>query len=138
MIFLDSFHADDPPPLVDMQQKHWVPLIEWARNTFRIDLATFHSVIFHSQSDETKHKLDHVLAALDSWEMAGMSTVMIGSYYLPHFHIAMERAVYASKSFIIALALVKKRLSVEEAAQAAQVEVTSQIQRWGEVEDCES
>jgi ATP synthase F1 complex assembly factor 2 len=47
----------------------------------------------------------------------------------------MERAVYASKSLIIALALVRGRLSVEEAALASQVEVDSQIQKWGEVED---
>lgn len=48
----------------------------------------------------------------------------------------MERATHTTKSFIIALALVKKHLTVEEAALAAQVEVASQIQRWGEVEDC--
>jgi hypothetical protein len=47
----------------------------------------------------------------------------------------MERATYTTKSFIIALALVKKHLTVEQAALAAQVEVASQIERWGEVED---
>lgn len=40
-----------------------------------------------------------------------------------------------TKSLIIALALVKKHLSVEDAALAATVEVNSQIERWGEVED---
>lgn len=49
----------------------------------------------------------------------------------------MERAVYYSKSFIIALAMAKHRLSAEQAAQATLVEVQSQIQRWGEVEDSE-
>jgi hypothetical protein len=44
---------------------------------------------------------------------------------------------YVTKSFLIALALVKRHLTVEDAAAAAQVEVSSQIQRWGEVEDCE-
>jgi len=48
----------------------------------------------------------------------------------------MERVTDVTKSFIIALALVKRHLTVEEAAQAAQVEVSSQIERWGEVEDC--
>ncbi|KAG8828575.1 ATP synthase complex assembly protein atp12 [Serendipita sp. 399] len=46
-----------------------------------------------------------------------------------------ERAVLTSKSAIIALALVLRKLTVEEAAQAAHVEVNSQIERWGEVED---
>ena len=47
----------------------------------------------------------------------------------------MERATYATKSFIIALALVLRRLTPERAALAASVEVNSQIERWGEVED---
>ncbi len=42
----------------------------------------------------------------------------------------MERATYTTKSFLIALALVKKQLSIEQAAKAAQIEVDSQIQRW--------
>lgn len=49
----------------------------------------------------------------------------------------MERAVYYSKSFIIALAMANGKLNAEQAAQAAHVEVQSQIQRWGEVEDSE-
>lgn len=49
--------------------------------------------------------------------------------------LAMERATYATKSFIVALALVKKHLTVEQASLAATVEVSSQIERWGEVED---
>lgn len=47
----------------------------------------------------------------------------------------MERATYTTKSFIIAIALVKGHLTVEQASLAAQVEVASQIERWGEVED---
>lgn len=50
---------------------------------------------------------------------------------------AMERATYVTKSFLIALALVKRHLTAEQAAVVAQVEVASQIERWGEVEDCE-
>jgi chaperone required for assembly of F1-ATPase len=38
----------------------------------------------------------------------------------------------------VALALVQRRLTAEEASLAAQVEVDSQIQRWGMVEDCKS
>lgn len=48
---------------------------------------------------------------------------------------AMERATYASKSFLVALALVTRHIDVDQAAQAAHVEVNSQIELWGEVED---
>lgn len=50
----------------------------------------------------------------------------------------MERATYTTKSFLIALALLHGRLDVQQAALAAHVEVNSQIEKWGEVEDCES
>ena len=48
----------------------------------------------------------------------------------------MERVTFTTKSFIIALALVHGRITAEQAALASQVEVASQIERWGEVEDC--
>ena len=48
----------------------------------------------------------------------------------------MERATYTTKSFLIALALVSKQITAEQAALASQVEVSSQIHAWGEVEDC--
>jgi len=51
---------------------------------------------------------------------------------------ALERATYSSKSFLIGLALVLEEITVEEAALASAVEVASQIERWGEVEDCKS
>ena len=49
---------------------------------------------------------------------------------------AMERATYSSKSFLIGLALTLRRITAEQAAQASHVEVNSQIEKWGEVEDC--
>jgi ATP synthase F1 complex assembly factor 2 len=51
--------------------------------------------------------------------------------------LAMERATYTTKSFLLALALVYKEITAEQAALASQVEVSSQIEAWGEVEDCE-
>ena len=48
----------------------------------------------------------------------------------------MERVTFTTKSFIIALALVHGRIDADKAALASQVEVASQIERWGEVEDC--
>ncbi|KAF7363315.1 Nt-Gln-amidase domain-containing protein [Mycena sanguinolenta] len=112
------FHEDYPPQLVELQIQHWDPLLSWARSTFEVELHTFDSLLFNSQPEATKSKMDQIMSSFDHWEMA-----------------AMERATYTTKSFIIALALVKKHLSVEQAALAAQVEVASQIQRWGEVED---
>lgn len=49
---------------------------------------------------------------------------------------AFERSVYSTKSFLAGFALVKGHLSVDDLADVAQVEVLSQIETWGEVEDC--
>jgi ATP synthase F1 complex assembly factor 2 len=112
------FFQDEPPPLVVLQEKHWEPLLNWARSTFNVEIQKFDSILYNSQPQATKQKFDELLAQFDGWEMA-----------------AMERATYTTKSFIVALALVKRHLTAEEAAETAQVEVNSQIERWGEVED---
>lgn len=112
------FHQDDPPPLVRLQDEHWIPLLDWARSEFNVEIKTFDSVLFYAQPKETKQKFDEVMSKFDPWQMA-----------------AMERATYTTKSFIIAFALVHKRITAEQAALATQVEVSSQIERWGEVED---
>lgn len=112
------FQHDDPETLVRLQKEHWDPLLEWARTTFDIEIHVHTSVLYHSQPERTRLVLDNVLAQMDPWEMA-----------------AMERATYITKSFLIALALIKRHLTAEQAALAARVEVASQIERWGEVED---
>lgn len=122
MKFLDTdsicFFTDSPAALVELQEQYWIPLLNWARTEFNADIRQFDSLFTSSQPEETKKIFRDVLLDMDPWQLA-----------------AMERALYASKSFIIALALVRGKISVEQAAQAAHVEVQSQIQKWGEVED---
>jgi ATP synthase mitochondrial F1 complex assembly factor 2 len=48
---------------------------------------------------------------------------------------AFEKNVLRTKSFIVSLALVHGKVSVQEAADASRVEIMHQIERWGEVED---
>ncbi|KAJ3757173.1 hypothetical protein EV360DRAFT_46608 [Lentinula raphanica] len=112
------FYQDYPPPLVSQQETHWDPLYSWVEEISGAKLEKFASILSNSQSEECKEKLSAVIHDLNQWEMA-----------------ALERAIHATKSFIIALALVKRRLNVDQASDAARVEVRSQIERWGEVED---
>ncbi|KAI6006389.1 hypothetical protein EDC04DRAFT_2540917, partial [Pisolithus marmoratus] len=65
----------------------------------------------------TKKLLCNVVARMDPLEMADM----------------LRRATYATKLFLILLALVKQHRTVEQGASAVQVEVESWIQRWGEI-----
>ncbi|CEL52188.1 Protein atp12, mitochondrial OS=Schizosaccharomyces pombe (strain 972 / ATCC 24843) GN=atp12 PE=3 SV=2 [Rhizoctonia solani AG-1 IB] len=112
------FHESHPPALVQLQEQHWIPLLKWAESTYKIKINIFDSLLGNSQPKEAKEALMKEVNKLGQWEVA-----------------AFERAVLTTKSFIIALALVKGRINVEQAAQAAHVEVVSQTERWGEVED---
>ncbi|OSC97630.1 ATP12-domain-containing protein [Trametes coccinea BRFM310] len=112
------YHADEPAGLVRLQEAHWKPILDWAREAFGVEIKVSDSIFVPPQSAETMKKFEEILSNFSPWEMA-----------------AMERATYTSKSFLIGLALVLRRLDVDQAAQAAHVEVNSQIERWGEVED---
>ncbi|KAG8748737.1 ATP synthase complex assembly protein atp12 [Ceratobasidium sp. 414] len=112
------FYESHPPALVKLQEEHWTPLLNWAREAYQTEINTFDSILGNSQPTETKAIFAAAIDNFDQWEMA-----------------AFERAVFTTKSFIIALALVKGHITLEQAARAAHVEVSSQIERWGEVED---
>jgi len=134
-----SFHQDYPEPLVRLQDDHWNPLLTWVRDTFDVELLTSDSVLFSAQPAATKRKFDKVLQGFDPWQLAGgvlLLTVLSHDSLKVDSRTAMERVTYSTKSFIIALALVHGRITAEQAALASQVEVASQIERWGEVEDC--
>jgi len=122
LTYLDTdtvcFYQDYPPQLERLQAEHWDPLLDWVKRTFEVEITKNGSVLSHKQPEATRETFAKVIAKFDRWELA-----------------ALERATYATKSFLISLALVKKHLTVEQAALAATVEVSSQIERWGEVED---
>ncbi|GAA5868918.1 hypothetical protein JCM3774_006790 [Rhodotorula dairenensis] len=112
------FHETFPDRLVKLQDAHWVPLIEWVQKTYGVEIELYDSILNTRQPDATVLKLGSIVSDFDHFKLA-----------------AFERAVLASKSYLIALGLVEGFFSVDEAAKAAHVEVQSQIDRWGEVED---
>ncbi|WWC72695.1 uncharacterized protein I206_106659 [Kwoniella pini CBS 10737] len=122
MKYLDTdtilFKNDTPSSLVRMQNEHWDPLYKWLENEYNVKLNSAKGFSPPKQSEQVKNKLKILLEGMDGWELS-----------------AFERAAYASKSFIIALALCKGKLTANQAADASHVEVRSQIEKWGEVED---
>lgn len=112
------YHEDYPEVLTQLQEQHWKPLIAWASENYGVQINTTTGIFAVGQPAETREKLRAVVDQMCPLELA-----------------AFERAVMSSKSFLIGLALVKNALTVEQAAQAAHVEMNAQIDRWGEVED---
>ncbi|CED83084.1 F1-ATP synthase assembly protein [Phaffia rhodozyma] len=112
------FHETHPTQLVRLQNERWVPILDWVREAFKVEVNVFGSVLMSRQPPKTVEVLREAVMEFPSWKLA-----------------AFERAVYTTKSFFIALALVEGRLTIEQASLASQVEVDSQIEVWGEVED---
>ena len=119
-----------------LQKKHWDPLIAWTEESFGVNIRISQSLFGSDQSEETKARFAEVLRSLDEWQLAGKDTLPLSWHDSQNICSAMERTTYTTKSFLIALALVHGRIDAEEAALAAHVEVNSQIEQWGEVEDC--
>ncbi|GAA5848461.1 hypothetical protein JCM8547_004521 [Rhodosporidiobolus lusitaniae] len=112
------FQEPEPERLTRLQDLHWQPLIAWVEKRYDVKINLYEGILNTRQPDATVLKLGAAVSAFDHFKLA-----------------AFERAVLASKSYLIALGLVEGFLSAEGAAQAAHVEVQSQIDRWGEVED---
>ena len=135
------FPNDSPRALVRMQKKHWEPLFAWIEDEFDVKLNVANGFAPAKQSEDTMRKLRAQIESMDKWELAGAFQRPYGPTFQTTNALctsaAFERAVYASKSFVIALAVCRCRLTAHQAAEASHVEVRSQIEQWGEVEDSE-
>src|SRR5690242_606495 len=88
-----SYFQDYPESFVAMQDAHWRPLHAWLETTISVKLVTTDGIVPIKQSPETIARLRQEIAAFDDLTLA-----------------AFEKAVMSSKSFIVALALVKGRV----------------------------
>ncbi|KAJ1720374.1 chaperone [Coemansia biformis] len=111
-------HDEGPRALADLQQRHYAPILKWARSTYGIDIQATTDIFALRQSPQAVAALRQAAAGFGPLKLA-----------------ALERAVMAAKSFLIGLALVEQHITAEEAALASQVEANAQTQLWGELEN---
>ncbi|KAJ1946145.1 chaperone [Kickxella alabastrina] len=111
-------HEGFPEGLVELQQKHYMPIIEWARETYAIEIGVTGNLFSLRQSAAATEALRRAVKQFSPLKLA-----------------ALEKAVMSAKSFLIALALVEHHITAEEAARAAQVEAAAQMELWGELEN---
>jgi len=69
---------------MELQKKHWDPILNWARETFEVEIHTFDSVFSTPQPPETLAKLDHAVSKLDPWQMAGMVVYLSSPGFCSH------------------------------------------------------
>lgn len=111
-------HEEYPRVLVELQDKYYRPIVEWAQSEYGIKVNTTSNIFALRQSPESASKLREVVTQFSPLKLA-----------------ALEKAVMTAKSFLIGLALIEQHITVEMAAMAAQIETNSQTQLWGELEN---
>ena len=110
---LVCYRANAPRGLAERQARHWDPILDWARETLGARLALGEGVVHVAQPEPA---LAAARAAIpsDPWRLG-----------------AVHAATTLTGSALIALALVRGRLTADEAWQAGQVDEDWNMEQWG-------
>jgi chaperone required for assembly of F1-ATPase len=106
--------AESPEPLAARQRAQWQPLLDWAGADLGARLVSVAGVMPADQPDAARRGLSAALETLDPWRLS-----------------AVQAAVGAGGSLVIALALAAGRLDAEQAYQAALLDELYQAEIWG-------
>lgn len=107
--------AEHPPDLVARQFQVWQRLLDWLARRHDALLTVTSGIQPTRQPAESLTALRAVLAGFDVWRLTALSV-----------------AVSSSGSLVIGLALADGHLDTGAAFEAAELETTYQIERWGE------
>jgi chaperone required for assembly of F1-ATPase len=116
---LVCYRAADPPGLVRLQDQHWNPVLDWARDVLGARFVLAQGIIHASQSPEELTKVKEAVKAYDD----------------PVALACLHVLTTLSGSCLIALMAASGAASDETAWQAATVDETWNIQFWGQDEE---
>lgn len=112
---LVCYRAEGPEALVRRQAESWDALIDWARRRYDVDFVCQTGIMHVRQPEDTVRKLAHAVAALDAFQLAGLSPlVTIGG------------------SLVAALAVLEGMLPAEAAWEAVSLDDRWQLEQWGD------
>jgi chaperone required for assembly of F1-ATPase len=107
------YRAATPSELVERQQRHWDPVLDWAAEVLGARFATREGIVHIAQSE------------------AAMAAIRVAIPGEPWSLGALHAATTLTGSALLALALAQGRLSAEEAWQAAHVDEDWNMEQWG-------
>lgn len=110
-----SYRAEEPEELIDLQARHWDPVLAWARDVLGIDLATTQGVRPVAQAPGIVERVVGALGGLDPFRLTALHVITT-----------------LTGSALLTLALLHGALSPDEVWTAAHVDEDWQIDRWGE------
>ena len=112
---LICYRADGPEALVRRQAEYWDVMLGWARRRYDVDFRCQIGIMHVSQPEDTVRKLSHAVAALDAFQLAGLSPlVTIGG------------------SLVAALAVLEEMMPAEAAWEAVSLDDRWQLEQWGD------
>ena len=112
---LVCYRAEGPETLVSWQAESWDALLSWARRRYDVDFNCQSGIMHVTQPEETVRKLAHAVAALDAFQLAGLSPlVTIGS------------------SLVAGLAVLEEMMPAEAAWDAVSLDDRWQLEQWGD------
>ena len=109
------YRAETPDPLAVRQKNAWDPVLEWAAEHLGARFEVARGIMPVRQSDDALAAIAGQLADFDALALS-----------------AMHQLTTLSGSAVLALAVLKGHLSVNEAWTAAHIDEDWQIEHWGE------
>jgi chaperone required for assembly of F1-ATPase len=110
---LVCYRAAAPSGLVERQARHWDPILAWARETLGAPLRAAAGVVHIAQDQDALARARGAIPR-EPWRLG-----------------ALNAATTLTGSALIALALARGRLSVDEAWEAAHVDEDWNMEQWG-------
>jgi chaperone required for assembly of F1-ATPase len=111
---LICYRAEGPASLVAAQAAAWGPLIAWAQEALGVRLTLAEGIVHVAQDESALVAIDAALQPLDALSLAALSTITA-----------------LTGSAVIALAVLKGRLTIDEAWAAAHIDEDWQMSHWG-------
>lgn len=107
------YRAEGPQALVERQARHWDPVVAWSRDVLGARFRLAAGVMFLEQPEEALAAAKSAIPA-DAWRLGAVSSIAT-----------------LTGSALLALAMLRGRLSVEEAWAAAHVDEDWNMEFWG-------
>jgi chaperone required for assembly of F1-ATPase len=111
---LVCYYAEGPAPLVERQAAAWGPVLDWAEAELALRFVRVSGIIHQPQPQDTLEKIRALALSLDDFRLAGL---------------AFGSALFGST--LLAIAVLKGRLSGEEAFELSRVDEAFQEEKWG-------
>ena len=112
------YFANSPLELVDLQNKEWLPLINYMESSYNIELIYTSKLFSINQKPESLLKLKNILNEINIFKLSAIYTLS-----------------QITKSIIISLALVNNKISAKKAFENSNLEELYQISKWGKDEE---